>query len=116
MQPAATCQLMTEICIEPVKTNLDLLHHHLPSFCVAEMATSDTLPIRKATNITLDAELLEQARGLKINISHAAQEGVSRAVAAKQAAIWLQENQAALDSSNAYGDQNGLPLIKHRNF
>jgi len=80
------------------------------------MTTSDTLPIRKATNITLDAELLEQARGLRINISQASQEGVSRAVATKQAAIWLQENQAALDSSNAYVEQNDLPLVKHRNF
>lgn len=81
------------------------------------MTTSETsLPVRKATNITLDAGLLEQARGLKINISQASEEGVSRAVAAKQAAMWLQENQAALDSSNAYVEQNGLPLDKHRKF
>lgn len=80
------------------------------------MTTSDTLPIRKATNITLDADLLEQARGLRINISQASEEGVSRAVAVKQAAIWLQENQAALDSSNTYVEQHGLPLVKHQNF
>ncbi len=80
------------------------------------MTTSDTLPIRKATNITLDAELLAQARRLQINISQASEEGVLRAVVARQAAIWLQENQSALDSSNAYVEQNGLPLVKHRNF
>ncbi len=80
------------------------------------MTISDTLPIRKATNITLDSELLEQARALKINISQASEEGLSRAVAAKQAALWIQYNQAALNSSNAYVDKSGLPLAKHRNF
>lgn len=78
--------------------------------------TSETLPARKATNITLDAELLDKARSLRINISQASEEGVARAVAAKQAAQWLEENQAALDSSNAYVERNGLPLGMHRNF
>lgn len=80
------------------------------------MTTSDTQPSRKPTNITLDADLLEQAKALRINISQASEEGVSRAVAARLAAVWLQENQAALDSSNAYVDKNGLPLARHRNF
>ncbi len=78
--------------------------------------TSETLPARKATNITLDAELLDKARSLRINISQASEEGVARAVAAKQAAQWLEENQAALDSSNTYVERNGLPLGMHRNF
>lgn len=78
--------------------------------------TSETIPARKATNITLDAELLDKARSLRINISQASEEGVARAVAARQAAQWLEENQAALDSSNAYVERNGLPLGMHRNF
>jgi len=85
---------------------------HMPT----EMTTSATLPVRKATNITLDAELLAQARALKVNISQASEEGLSRAVAIKKAAVWLQQNQAALDSSNAYVESNGLPLAKHRKF
>ena len=71
---------------------------------------------RKATNVTIDAVLLEHAKSLGINISKASEEGLSRAVAARQEAIWLQSNQAALESSNAYVDRNGLPLAKHRNF
>ena len=78
--------------------------------------TSAKLPVRKATNITLDAELLAQARALKVNISQASEVGASRAVAVKKAAVWLQQNQAALDSSNAYVEANGLPLAKHRKF
>ena len=82
----------------------------------SDMTTTDTAPARKATNVTLDAELLERARRLKINISQASEDGVARAVTAKQAALWLQDNQVALDSSNAYVSQHGLPLARHRNF
>jgi len=84
------------------------------SFC--NMTISATPSARRATNVTLDAVLLERAMSLNINISQASEEGLSRAVAAKQAAMWLQDNQAALDSSNAYVEKHGLPLAKHRNF
>lgn len=80
------------------------------------MKPPHTTSSRKATNVTIDSGLLEQAKCLGINISKASEEGLSRAVAAKQEAIWLQSNQAALDSSNAYVDRNGIPLAKHRNF
>jgi antitoxin CcdA len=33
-----------------------------------------------------------------------------------QAETWLEENRAALDSSNAYVEAYGLPLEKHRLF
>ena len=71
---------------------------------------------RKATNVTMDARLLEHAKSLGINISIASEEGLSRAVAAKQEALWLASNLAAIESSNAYVDRNGIPLAKHRNF
>ena len=71
---------------------------------------------RKATNVTMDARLLEHAKSLGINISKASEEGLSRAVAAKQEALWLASNLAAIESSNAYVDRTGIPLAKHRNF
>ncbi len=80
------------------------------------MKPPPTTSFRKATNVTIDAGLLEHAKRLGINISKASEEGLSRAVAARQEAIWLQSNQAALESSNAYVDRNGIPLAKHRNF
>ena len=80
------------------------------------MEPSPASASRKATDVTIDARLLEQAKSLGINISKASEEGLARAVAAKQEAIWLVSNQAALESSNAYVDRNGIPLAKHRNF
>ena len=75
-----------------------------------------TPAIRKATNITVDAFLLAQAKALKINISKASEDGLARAVAARQAEFWLQENRAALGSSNSFVEQHGLPLTRFRNF
>jgi antitoxin CcdA len=71
---------------------------------------------RKATNITLDAALLAEAKALHLNISQAAEAGVQRAVADMRAKLWLQANQAALESSNDHVDQHGLPLDNLRQF
>lgn len=71
---------------------------------------------RKATNVSLDEAILAEAKALHINVSQAAEAGVALAVADKRAELWLQANREALDSSNAYVEQNGLPLVHHRNF
>jgi antitoxin CcdA len=53
---------------------------------------------------------------LKINVSHAAEADLAEAVAVRQAELWLEQNQAALESSNSYVEQQGLPLVQFRNF
>lgn len=73
-------------------------------------------PVRKATNVTIEAALLQHAKTLRVNLSRAAEDGLSRAVATRQSEIWVEENRAALDSSNTYVDANGLPLARFRNF
>lgn len=80
------------------------------------MKTSAPTSARKATNVTLDAALLADAKSLHINVSQASEEGLARAIAAKRADIWMKDNRAALESSNSYVDRNGLPLARHRNF
>ena len=76
-----------------------------------------TAPVtRKATNITVDVGLLARAKALNINISQASEQGLARAVAARHAELWLQANRTALDSSNAFVEQQGLPLARYRNF
>lgn len=71
---------------------------------------------RKATNVSLDAALLAEAKSLRINVSQAAEAGLSQAVSEKRAELWLAANREALDSSNAYVDAHGLPLARHRQF
>jgi len=71
---------------------------------------------KKATNVSLSETVLADAKALRINISQAAEAGLARAVAERRAAQWLEENRGALESSNAYVEQHGLPLAHHRNF
>lgn len=71
---------------------------------------------KKATNVSLAEPLLAEARELRINVSQAAEAGVARAVAEKRAERWLQENRAAIESSNAYVEKHGLPFEKFRMF
>ncbi|MBC7699671.1 type II toxin-antitoxin system CcdA family antitoxin [Aquabacterium sp.] len=79
-------------------------------------STRPAVAQRKATNVTLDAILLAEAKALRINVSQAAEAGVAQAVATKRQELWLAANREALESSNAYVEQNGLPLAHHRHF
>lgn len=62
------------------------------------------------------SELLAEAQRLEVNISRAAAQDLVQAIVELRAAAWLEENQAALESSNAYVEQHGLPLAQYRGF
>lgn len=72
--------------------------------------------LRKPTNLTLDPALLTEARSFGVNLSKAAEAGLRHAVAAAKAEAWQRENAAALTSSNAWIDAQGLPLDQYRQF
>lgn len=71
---------------------------------------------RKATNLSLDADLLRDARALDINLSRAAEAGLTEAVRAARAARWKAQNAAALEAANAHVAEHGLPLERYRLF
>lgn len=71
---------------------------------------------RVATNISLSAALVEEARALEINLSRACEEGLKTSLAEARRARWLAENRDALDSSNAWVEAHGLPLASKRRF
>lgn len=71
---------------------------------------------RKSTNLTLAAGLVAEARELGINLSQAAETGIASAVALRRQERWLTENRDALDSSNTFVEEHGLPLAQYRNF
>jgi antitoxin CcdA len=66
--------------------------------------------------VSLDATLLADAKALQINISNAAERGLSQAIIERRTEVWLQENKAALDSFNEYVAKHGLPLARYRQF
>jgi antitoxin CcdA len=64
----------------------------------------------------LEVGLVAEARELGVNVSQAAEIGIAAAVARRRQERWLAENQDALQSSNAFAEQHGLPLAQYRNF
>lgn len=66
--------------------------------------------------VSLPADLIDEARSLGINLSQAAASGIAAAVNQHRQARWVAENQEALQSSNAFVEQNGLPLDRYRHF
>lgn len=71
---------------------------------------------RKAANLSLDSALVEQAKELKINISRAAEEGISHAIKAERERLWRLENAEAIRLENEYLEKHGLPLAQYRKF
>jgi antitoxin CcdA len=72
--------------------------------------------MKRAANLSIDADLLEQARSLDINLSATFEASLREAVRKRKAAAWLEENRAALQSSNEWVEKNGLPLAQYRQF
>ena len=67
-------------------------------------------------NLTLDQALVDEARALGVSISAASNQGLAAAVKKARGEAWLEENRAALQSSNEWVEANGLPLAKYRMF
>ena len=72
--------------------------------------------VTRATNLSLSASLVDEAKSLGVNISLAAARGLEEAVAQARSERWLKENRSALDSSNEWMEANGLPLADLRLF
>jgi antitoxin CcdA len=80
------------------------------------MSGSSTNAVRQPANLSIDAELMKEARGLGVNISRAAEAGIAEAVAVEKARLWKIENRAAIESWNAYVEEYGIPLEEFRQF
>jgi antitoxin CcdA len=71
---------------------------------------------RRATNVSLSAQLIEEARELGISVSRACEAGLAAEVKKAREAKWIEENWEAIQSWNAWVDEHGLPLAKYRMF
>ena len=71
---------------------------------------------RRATSMTLDAALLDEARALGVNLSRAAEEGIAARTKAARAEAWQRDNAEAITNYNDYIEKNGLPLAEYRMF
>lgn len=68
----------------------------------------DRSPKKRAVNLFVDAELLDEARRLRINLSETLERRLDTIVRAEREKRWLQENRGAMDSINAFIERHGL--------
>ena len=68
----------------------------------------DTEAPKRATNLSINGDLLNQARALNINLSATLEQTLATLVKTKQQQAWLAENQQAIDAYNQQVDADGL--------
>ena len=71
---------------------------------------------RRPVNVSVDAEVLDKARGMGVNLSRAAEDGIARAILREENRRWIEENADVIKSSNEYVEKYGLPLSRYRQF
>jgi antitoxin CcdA len=69
---------------------------------------------KRAVNLFVDVELLEQARRLRINLSETLENRLRKIVRAEQEKRWREDNRDAIASINSFIEQHGLLAAKLR--
>jgi antitoxin CcdA len=82
--------------------------HHQPPY--------DMNANKKPTNVSINADLLRQAKSLKINLSQVLEQRLIQIVREQQRELWLAENQKALEDYNAYVERNGVFSDRFKQF
>jgi len=62
---------------------------------------------KRATNLSINGDLLEKARALNINLSATLEQSLAALVKTKQQQVWLAENQSAIDAYNQQVELDG---------
>ena len=65
---------------------------------------------KRPINLTIRADLLEQAKELDLNASQAAEAGIAAAVKVAREKAWREENMAAIKEYNEIVAREGLPF------
>lgn len=68
--------------------------------------------IKRKTSLTLDAEVLDSAKALEINVSAVAEAALRRAVAEARRKQWLNDNADNFAAQAAWHERNGHPLAE----
>ena len=71
---------------------------------------------RRATNVTLPADLVAEAKRLNINVSQACEAGLLTSVAEIRRVRWLEENREAIQAYNDRIETSGPTLAAYRRF
>ena len=72
--------------------------------------------VKKATNVTINSDLLQKAKSYKINISKNFEAFLVEIVKKREEQQWLEENKEAMDAFNEKVEKRGLFGDKYRRF
>jgi antitoxin CcdA len=64
--------------------------------------------LRKATNVTIRADLLEQARELKVNLSREFEAHLVEVIRKRRGEQWLIDNREAIEAYHQFVAENGV--------
>ena len=71
---------------------------------------------KKATNLSLNSDLLKRSKSLDINLSATLEQALKEKLAKSEAKKWLEENKNAIKAYNEFVDENGCFGDEYRTF
>lgn len=81
-----------------------------------EPSLTDKTAPKKATNLSINRDLLIEARSLNINLSATLEQALKEKVREKRRHQWREDNREAIENCNDLAEKNGLFSDKHRAF
>ena len=72
--------------------------------------------VKKPTNLSINSDLLRQARALKINLSQTLEERLSQLILDKKKQDWREENWEAIEAYNRRTEKKGVFSDGFRRF
>lgn len=71
-------------------------------------ATYDASAPKKAANLSVNSDLLEQAKALNINLSRTLEQGLEEQIRAEKRKRWLEENREGIEAYNRHVEEHGV--------
>jgi antitoxin CcdA len=76
----------------------------------------DIRAVKKATNVSINSDLLAKAKALKINMSATLENALADIVVARQRELWKEENRSAIEAYNQLVEERGMAGDGLRSF
>ena len=76
----------------------------------------DIHALKKATNLSVNSDLLQKARDLKVNLSATLEQALKDNLKSVAEERWKKENNAAIAAYNEFIAENGCIGDEYRNF
>lgn len=76
----------------------------------------DTSAPKKATNLSINSDLLAKSRELKINLSATLEQALNAELSKNASERWKTDNKTAIKAYNEFVDEHGCFGDEHRTF